>query len=384
MLPFALLAVSCQNDDFMEASNEAAEGVMTLHATMAPQTRAQIALGTEDESREIFMWNEEDSFTLYDKTNPTTTSAAFTISGYSEEAPATEATFVGEGNFADGSSVVAIYPAQEGNITESAATLTLPTATITTGSAEEWKEYMRQSMYMYADADVLREDGSSWRDYAKAAEAFKQVIDESGVGSTLPGTVDEIFGNTKDLENPTIPAYGDGAEGTANVEREWVYAFRFGHANGDENSIQWAMGSRAVSIMSTTGEAMCFWAGFDGMLPSDYCWKFKEDGGVWEKGDARRFVAFRGINENDSEMNPAEFNDPRNAPAFFPVAYLVRRCEEVAIAAGKTGDALGEWITQCFVDCGVEYEQLVHVTRDVAETGVQSRWIVNAIWVFAK
>lgn len=171
---------------------------------------------------------------------------------------------------------------------------------------------MLGKLYMYADADVLREDGSSWRDYAKAAKAFKQVIDESGVGSTLPGTVDEIFGNTKDLDNPTIPAYGDGAEGTANVEREWVYAFRFGHANGDENSIQWAMGSRAVSIMSTTGEAMCFWAGFDGMLPSDYCWKFKEDGGVWEKGDARRFVAFRGINENDSEMNPDEFNDPRN------------------------------------------------------------------------
>ena len=79
-----------------------------------------------------------------------------------------------------------------------------------------------------------------------------------------------------------------------------------------------------------------------------------------------------------------EFNDARNAPAFFPVAFLVRRCEEVAITAGKTGDALGEWITQCFLDCGVEYEQLVHVTRDVAETGVQSRWIVNAIWVFAK
>lgn len=154
VLPFALLAASCQNDDFMEAGHEAAEGVMTLHATMAPQTRAQIALGTEDESREIFMWNEGDSFTLYDKTNPTTTSAAFTISGYSEEAPATEATFVGEGNFANNSSVIAIYPAQEGNVTESAATLTLPTATITTDSAEEWKEYMRQSMYMYADATL--------------------------------------------------------------------------------------------------------------------------------------------------------------------------------------------------------------------------------------
>lgn len=154
VLPFALLAASCQNDDFMEAGNETSEGFITLRATMGPQTRAQIALGTEDESREIFMWNEEDSFTLYDKTNPATTSAAFTISGYSEEAPATEAAFVGEGSFANNSSVVAIYPAQEGNVTDDAVTLTLPAATLTTGSAEEWKEYMRQSMYMYANATL--------------------------------------------------------------------------------------------------------------------------------------------------------------------------------------------------------------------------------------
>lgn len=186
VLPFALLAASCQNDDFMEAGHEAAEGVMTLHATMAPQTRAQIALGTEDESREIFMWNEGDSFTLYDKTNPTTTSAAFTISGYSEEAPATEATFVGEGNFANNSSVVAIYPAQEGNVTESAATLTLPTATITTGSAEEWKEYMRQSMYMYADATI---DGNN------TALAFKHLCALIRVSYTNATSEDKTITN---------------------------------------------------------------------------------------------------------------------------------------------------------------------------------------------
>ena len=186
VLPFALLAASCQNDDFMEAGHEAAEGVMTLHATMAPQTRAQIALGTEDESREIFMWNEGDSFTLYDKTNPTTTSAAFTISGYSEEAPATEATFVGEGNFANNSSVVAIYPAQEGNVTESAATLTLPTATITTGSAEEWKEYMRQSMYMYADTTI---DGNN------TALAFKHLCALIRVSYTNATSEDKTITN---------------------------------------------------------------------------------------------------------------------------------------------------------------------------------------------
>lgn len=166
---------------------------------------------------------------------------------------------------------------------------------------------MLGKLYMYAEDGVTRDDGSMWRDYQLAADAFKHVIDESGVGTTLPGTVDEIFGNTKDLENPTIPV-----EGSANVEKEWVYAFRFGHANGDENSCEWTMGSRAVSIMSTTGEAMCFWAGFDGMLPSEYCYKLKADGGVWDPSDARRFVSIRGINENNSEINTEEFNDPRN------------------------------------------------------------------------
>ena len=186
VLPFALLAASCQNDDFMEAGHEATEGVVTLHATMAPQTRAQIALGTEDESREIFMWNENDSFTLYDKTNPTTTSGTFTISGYTEEESSTEATFVGEGNFANNSSVVAIYPAQEGNVTESAATLTLPTATITTGSAEEWKEYMRQSMYMYADATI---DGNN------TALAFKHLCSLIRVSYTNATSEDKTITN---------------------------------------------------------------------------------------------------------------------------------------------------------------------------------------------
>lgn len=56
----------------------------------------------------------------------------------------------------------------------------------------------------------------------------------------------------------------------------------------------------------------------------------------------------------------------------------------VCIVCQKAGKELGEWITRCFVDCGVDYEELAHVTRDLVDVRVQSRWLVNAIWVFVK
>lgn len=56
----------------------------------------------------------------------------------------------------------------------------------------------------------------------------------------------------------------------------------------------------------------------------------------------------------------------------------------VCIMCGKAGKELGEWITRCFVECGVEYEELAHVARDLVDVRVQSRWLVNAVWVFVK
>lgn len=186
VLPFALLAASCQDENIVESGNKTGEGIITLHATVAPQSRAQIALGTEDASREIFMWNENDSFVLYDRSNPTVTSGTFTISAYTENEHGPEATFVGEGNFVQDMPVTAIYPAQEGNVTENAATLTLPDVTMTDGSEDEWKDYMRQSLFMYADATM---DGNN------TALAFRHLCALIRVSYTNATATDQTISN---------------------------------------------------------------------------------------------------------------------------------------------------------------------------------------------
>lgn len=56
------------------------------------------------------------------------------------------------------------------------------------------------------------------------------------------------------------------------------------------NYWQWDMGSR--TIYNSFGEA-CYFGGFDVVLPSEYCYRMKADGGVWEEGDLRRRVAMR-------------------------------------------------------------------------------------------
>jgi hypothetical protein len=53
---------------------------------------------------------------------------------------------------------------------------------------------------------------------------------------------------------------------------------------------QWDMGSR--TIYSNFGEA-CYFGGFDVALPTEYCYKMKTDGGLWEAGDLRRAVSMR-------------------------------------------------------------------------------------------
>ncbi|GHT71198.1 membrane protein [Bacteroidia bacterium] len=56
------------------------------------------------------------------------------------------------------------------------------------------------------------------------------------------------------------------------------------------NSWQWDLGSR--TIYNSFGEA-CYFGGFDVTLPTEYCYRMKADGGVWEEGDLRRNVAMR-------------------------------------------------------------------------------------------
>lgn len=52
---------------------------------------------------------------------------------------------------------------------------------------------------------------------------------------------------------------------------------------------QWDMGSRTLAAL---GES-CYIGGYDVALPTDYAYKMKSDGGVWEDGDLRRDVSIR-------------------------------------------------------------------------------------------
>lgn len=158
-LPLAFAMGACQNEEIAEAGQSVnVEGKTVLRATMgsynAPQSRAQVELGNTDESQEVFMWNTEDAFMVYNQEDPAV-SSLFTISGYDEANPSTEATFVGEGEISEGAKVTAIYPAPDASaVSGDMVTLTLPQTSMTDGSDEDWKNYMSQNMFMYAQTTM--------------------------------------------------------------------------------------------------------------------------------------------------------------------------------------------------------------------------------------
>lgn len=161
-------------------------------------------------------------------------------------------------------------------------------------------------LYLYADS------ASPYRDYEKAAEQFKAVYENPFYGGTGASNYENIF-----------DAY---LEEGVDQQREFIYAFRFSNKKGDNNECQWYMGSRPVAIMSAV-EATIYWAGFDKLLPSVYCYSLKEDGGIWEKGDLRKEISIRTEFDDDrtglkaqiigycygDELNPhcKKYEDPR-------------------------------------------------------------------------
>lgn len=131
---------------------------------------------------------------------------------------------------------------------------------------------MLGKLYLYAP------ESSGFRDYAKAAAQFEAVYKNP------------FFGGTGAAAYSTI--YDAHQQNSADYKKEMVYAFQFSNVSGDQSSIEWDMGSRPVSSM-TPIEATALFAGFDGLLPSEYCYKMKDEGGVWEDGDLRKNESIR-------------------------------------------------------------------------------------------
>ena len=121
-------------------------------------------------------------------------------------------------------------------------------------------------------------ESSGFRDYTKAKEQFQAVYDNPYYGGTGASDYENIF----DVYQ----------QGTADYNREMVYAFQFSNVRGDNSAAQWDMGSRAVSVM-TSVEAIAYFAGFDHLLPTAYCYSDKADGGIWEEGDVRKDLSIR-------------------------------------------------------------------------------------------
>lgn len=131
---------------------------------------------------------------------------------------------------------------------------------------------MLGKLYLYAP------ESSGFRDYTKAAAQFEAVYKNP------------FFGGTGATNYSTI--YDAHQQNSADYKKEMVYAFQFSNVSGDQSSIEWDMGSRPVSSM-TPVEATALFAGFDGLLPSEYCYKMQDQGGVWEEGDVRKNESIR-------------------------------------------------------------------------------------------
>lgn len=126
-------------------------------------------------------------------------------------------------------------------------------------------------VYLYAP------EASGFRDYGKARDLFKEVIDSNQ---------HSLVTNYADLWNPNAPQ-----------PSESIFAFQFNNVWPDNNQIQWQMGSRAVANLSMVAPdnqgQYAYFGGYDLMVPTEYCYETVENGGLWEDGDLRKNESIR-------------------------------------------------------------------------------------------
>ena len=147
----------------------------------------------------------------------------------------------------------------------------LPSTQTDARRATKWAaEALLGKLYLYADAN------SGFRDYQKASNAFLDIINSQQFG---------LATNFSTLFDPA-------QQGSGDYNKEIIYAFQFGNIQPDQNQCQWQMGSRAVAIM-TNPNAILWFAGYDLMMPTDYCYQTVDSGGIWEAGDLRRAESIR-------------------------------------------------------------------------------------------
>ncbi|NDW08579.1 RagB/SusD family nutrient uptake outer membrane protein [Dysgonomonas sp. 520] len=123
---------------------------------------------------------------------------------------------------------------------------------------------MLGKLHMYAP------EASGFRDYDKAIEYFKQ-IEKTYKLETKYATLFDEYGKCEFNSN------------------ESIFELDFTPNDLAPAHWQWDMGSRTLANL---GES-CYIGGYDVSLPTEYAYKMKSDGGLWEDGDQRRAVSIR-------------------------------------------------------------------------------------------
>lgn len=128
---------------------------------------------------------------------------------------------------------------------------------------------MLMKLYMYAQPE------SGYRDYDKARAIFEDHIkDKYRMTKSYATLFDEMWPDQNEFQLP-----------------ESIFEVDYICNNSGPNYWQWDMGSRTLAGLKE-GEG-CYIGGYDVVLPTEYAWKMKTDGGIWEDGDKRRDVSIR-------------------------------------------------------------------------------------------
>jgi len=127
---------------------------------------------------------------------------------------------------------------------------------------------MLGKVYMYAQPE------SGYRDFSKALGYFEQIKDQYRLSKNYATLFDEMWPKQNEFQLP-----------------ESIFEVNFICNSSGPNYWQWDMGSRTLAGLKE-GEG-CYIGGYDVVLPTEYAYKMKADGGVWETGDKRREVSIR-------------------------------------------------------------------------------------------
>lgn len=201
-----MLFAACQNDMPMEDMQLQDQAIYSLSGKMnnGVNSRAQIQLGNQDVSGEIFMWNEGDSFLLYQGTEGVTfnISPDYTEAGEGDKSKAvfTTETPVYAGNY------LAFYPASipvenERFVLELQRDLNFGEAKTQAERDAVWKEYFRNNMFMMAQGELVFGGENALQFQHLAALARITYHNESGAEQTIFNYAlrgDQLYGTRKE------------------------------------------------------------------------------------------------------------------------------------------------------------------------------------------